>query len=48
MNLLGSDSVLIDPTFDEIVRWQTNLLEYAHASDLLHDSYEYEDTESGR
>ena len=48
MNLLVSDSALIDSTFDETFRWQTSLTEYAYATDLLHDSYEYEIPESER
>ena len=42
MNLLVSDSVLIDPMFEETVRWQESLHEYAYSMDLARDSYEYE------
>jgi hypothetical protein len=48
MNLLGSDSALLDSTFDATLRWQASLSEYAYEADLLDDRYEYEAPESGR
>jgi hypothetical protein len=39
MNLLVTDSVLIDPMFEETVRWQESLREYAYSLDLTHDGY---------
>jgi len=48
MGLLVSDTVLIDPTFEDTARWQASLTEYAYATDLPYDGYEYESSESSR
>jgi len=45
MNLLVSDSMPIDPMFEDSVRWQDNLGEYAYSVDLPRDGYEYEATD---
>jgi hypothetical protein len=42
MNLLVSDTALLDPTFDAPLRWQTSLTEYVYEAELLDDRYEYE------
>jgi hypothetical protein len=48
MNLLASDSMLLDPTFDETARWTTSLIEYVLSAEPRYDGYEDDAPEAGR